>query len=155
MSEMALYGFTVPGSPPLFGDSFTELIIGLVPEYESVAESVDDAYVMRVELLAQYAAVAQSVWLSVVDGAVMSGLPADATQVLFSGKHTSVFEFERWPYLDVPLILFATHYAPYTGVTPPKGEGVVWVNPHTEETFITSLVTLGVGELLVQGGDGF
>lgn len=55
--------------------------------------------------------------------------------------------------LEVPLILCATDYEPYTERTAPTGR-IVWVNPATDLTYLRSLANLGVIQLYADTEDG-
>lgn len=63
---------------------------------------------------------------------------------LFTDRYEKVDNFTKWTQ-DVPLVLVASGYAPYTGNARPAGN-IIWLDPFTDETFLDSLSAAGVIE---------
>lgn len=70
----------------------------------------------------------------------------DVLTALFSSR-SKPHEDGDW-YHDVPLVLIATDYEPYTDRKRPSGK-IVWISPETEVTFLRALEVLGLFELLL------
>ncbi|PPG15002.1 hypothetical protein [Rathayibacter rathayi] len=143
----------------LFADTLTELVEQIIPDYGSLPTDdpiEDPSLEARLTSLASFANTAQAGAVAALqesDVFDISAVGEDALTALFSPKDGPVLEFERWD-SGIPLILFATNYAPYTPVAPPFGEAIVWVNAHTELDFLNSLEPLGIAELhLLADGD--
>lgn len=110
------------------------------------ASSDEDRLVLRSDFLAELAAHVQGTVLSSV-GTV--GLDEDALTVLLHDRATEVVELDEWD-SNVPLLLMATGYAPYTDVPAPVGGTIMWLDPATETTFLDSLARAGAAELFVR-----
>lgn len=61
---------------------------------------------------------------------------------LFTDRYEKVDNFTRWTQ-DVPLVLVASGYAPYTSTARPSGK-IIWLDPFTDDTFLESLSEAGV-----------
>lgn len=71
----------------------------------------------------------------------------DELTILLGDRSQALGEIGKWD-LEVPLVLVATDYFPYTSSVKPEGN-ILWVNPHNETTFLDSLTEIGVIELHV------
>lgn len=121
-------------------------ITDLVVAGHGEADSDEDRVGLRSDFLAELAAHVQGAVLSSVG---TGGLDEDALTVLLHDRATDVVELEEWD-SNVPLLLMATGYAPYTDVPAPVGDTILWLDPATETTFLDSLARAGVAELLVR-----
>lgn len=110
------------------------------------ADSDEDRLALRSGFLSELAAHVQSAVLSSVG---TEGLDEDALTVLMHDRATDVVELGTWD-SDLPLLLIATGYAPYTDIPAPTGDTVLWLDPATETTFLDSLARAGAAELLVR-----
>jgi hypothetical protein len=126
-------------------DSLSELVDQLIDGHRAV--EADDRVALRADALAQGAARASALILAGM-GDDVSALSEDALTLLLHDRSAEVPEFSEWD-SNVPLFLMATNYAPYTDLTAPAGELIVWLNPHTERAFLDSLSALGIAELMV------
>lgn len=144
MSE-ADFVFLFTDGAKIVAETRTGLVEQVIDGYNKPNSSVEDLYEARVDSLT---VLSSTVQVAIVADSVAS-LPVDALNVLLGRKDDHVPVFDRWPY-ETPLILFATGYAPYTDIPAPSGDSLVWVNPHNEETFLSSLTALGLGELFVK-----
>lgn len=63
---------------------------------------------------------------------------------LFEDRYKKVDNFTKWNQ-EVPLVLVASGYAPYTGNPRPSGN-IIWLDPFTDETFLDTLSAAGVIE---------
>lgn len=145
-----------------FTDSRTEVVSWLVPGYRDAVSAGDDITALQLRLdvlaslalIAQEAALAQAVerlddddWHGGGDEDV-AALPEPVLTALLSPKDGPIVELDEWP-LPIPLYLLSTQYAPYSEITPPRGEHVVLLDPVTETGFLDALQRLGAGTLLV------
>ncbi|WP_026535900.1 hypothetical protein [Arthrobacter sp. H14] len=71
----------------------------------------------------------------------------DTLTALFADRSEKIDDVGSWDH-EVPLVLVATDFAPYTSAPKPEGN-VLLVNPYTETTYLDSLSELGVVELFV------
>ncbi len=157
-----------------FADSVTEIIEATLPGYanltfvddagtiELLDEGNDVALVMRYDDLIGYATGLQE---HIVTTAIESGdfdpasVSEDVLTALFAER---IVPFEGVPFtndvndprvsleweLDVPLVLIASDYVPFTERSAPTGN-IIWLDPTTELTYLRSLDRLGVLKLLV------
>ncbi|MGL5823691.1 MAG: hypothetical protein ACRCYU_02455 [Nocardioides sp.] len=128
----------------VFADNAAEIIERLIPDYASLGN--DDALIARWESAIATATDTQA--LICADMAREDKLrPADMTEAdltaIFGDRLTPI-ETAHWPH-DVPLVLLATDYEPFTN-RPPVAGNVLWVDPSDEISFLTSLANLGVIE---------
>jgi hypothetical protein len=145
----------VPMSGELvYSDSLTDLVAAGIPGYVDLPDTDDGhdrALVMRYDDLVSLANKFQR-WL-VNDAARrelidISGLGEDALTALmadrsavFAGVSSQDDPFD-WQ-IEVPLVLMATDYSPFTDRPSPTGR-IVWIDPETEFTYLESLSALGV-----------
>lgn len=136
-------------------DSRTGIVEGLIDGYESLTPDEHDSdpwTSARYTLLAQAAAAAQ---VSLLDAAydanpeLEADLSEDELTALLHPKNEETLEFDAWVRDEVPLVMMATDYAPYSSTPQPDGDGIVWVNCHDERVFLNSLERLGFGTLWV------
>lgn len=64
---------------------------------------------------------------------------------LFADRYEKVDNFTKWNQ-EVPLVLVASGYAPYTANPRPAGN-IIWLDPFTDETFLESLSAAGIIDL--------
>lgn len=76
----------------------------------------------------------------------------DVLTALFGDKSIPVEEFDTWTHPDVPLVVIATDYAPFTDRTPPTGN-LIWLDPSDEVAYLHSLANAGVIDLYTADED--
>jgi hypothetical protein len=142
-----------------YSDSLTELVAVGINGYGDLADDDDghdQALIMRYDDLVQIANTFQR-WL-VDDGDLretidISHVGDDVLTALMSDRSdpfTGIAGQDRpldWQ-LDVPLVLVATDYSPFTDRPSPTGR-IIWVDPETEFTYLESLSALGILEFNV------
>jgi hypothetical protein len=157
-----------------YSDTLTEIIEANIPGYvecrltddkdgiEYFDTGSDLALVARYDDLAKFARIMQETLLTqaVEDGTFdPSTISEDVLTALVSERHVL---FTGVPLSDdpndervdlewtapVPLVLIATDYVPHTEVEAPTGN-IIWLNPHTEMTYLQSLERLGVLKLTI------
>lgn len=130
-------------------DTATELLSLVVTGYDQLEPGdVEGAFLARFDHAAGVAALVQH---SALQSALDAGyeLTDDlATTAMMSAKTDplpeSVFmALPRWNG-PVPLLLVASHYAPYTTLPAPVGDAVILVDPYTEKGYLASLDQLGL-----------
>lgn len=132
-----------------YARTLSELVDALVDghgDHQPTPEGAAAQLMLRADALASHAARAQA---TVIADVSITGLDEDALTVLMHDRRTEVVHFTGWS-SDVPLFLLETSYFPFTPAPRPTGDAIVWLNPHTERTFIDSLSALGLVELYVR-----
>ncbi|MFC4225496.1 hypothetical protein [Lysinibacter cavernae] len=135
-------------------NNLTDLVSATIDGYNELSDVItaesDDRFMARVDSLAALAGTRQALILASAQEmtpGISEELQEAGFTALLSDKDGLVLEFESWPF-DIDLILLVTNYAPYNPkVAPPTGDRIIWINPHTERTYLESLAALGVGEL--------
>lgn len=149
------FAFLTLNNELIGSDSRTGICEGLIEDYENLSadESDPDPWATaRFGLLATASGAAQATLIDVAYAqfpGLQESLSEDELTALLHPKDEDVLEFEAWPRDELPLILMAEGYAPYTDVTAPKGDGIVWVTSYDERQFLDSLERLGFGKLWV------
>jgi hypothetical protein len=148
-----------------FADSAGELVAVSIPAYAEIPdtdEGHDEALVARYEHLVTLAA-------SMQDSLIAQALESDRVDLSDAGEDilTALFADRATPFegiltpkggvdldwqFEIPLVLVATDYTPFTERELPTGR-VVWVDPSTEVTFLNSLKELGVIEMFLVAPD--
>lgn len=143
------------GNTSVFADSTTDVVAHLIPGYGDLAQDVDgneQALILRWKTAVMTASDVQA--LICADRA-KEGLfdPANESEetltALFQDKTIAGEDVESWDNENVPLVLIATDYEPFTERAPISGN-VLWVDPSDETAFLNSLSALGVVEFYVQ-----
>lgn len=135
-----------PGDAQLtYGDSRTAIVDQLFEAHQEAA-TADEKFQVRLEILVGLANTVQTQVAADLD------LPDDEDflTVLFHDRAETTIEFEGWDVEGCPLFLIATGYAPYSDLPRPEGDGIVWLDPLNETTFLSALEALGLVELLVK-----
>lgn len=131
----------------VFSDNLTELVEGLIDGYSDVTDD-GEALWLRVQHLSLLAWQAQVSSLLHEDGVEDSQVPnfdEDVITAIFADK-LDILDFDRWD-VEYPLFLLATSYAPYTQAPRPEGDFLIWLDPYTEQTYISALGALGIAEV--------
>ncbi|PWJ25673.1 hypothetical protein ATK17_1809 [Branchiibius hedensis] len=130
-------------------DTATELLPLVVAGYDHIAaDDIESAFLARFDHAAGVAAFVQH---SALQAAIDGGYQLDddvATTAMMSPKTDPL----PGPVLGragvwgepVPLVLVASHYAPYTELAAPSGDGVILVDPYTEKGYLAGLDQLGL-----------
>ena len=142
-----------------FADSASELVAMAIPGYGDIPdddEGHDEALIARYAHLVELAERTQHF---MVDDAVKSGALVlteageEILTALFAPRDRpweGAMSASGWTDMDwrheVPLVLLASDYAPYTLRETPTGR-IVWLDPTTEVTYLRSLNELGLIEL--------
>lgn len=148
-----------------FADTATELIDKILSseDVDYLGMDSDGALIARYEAAVAMAATIQTglnrkavesgtLVLEQAGETVLTALHVEKT-VPWEGMPDAGFGDEaRWTH-DVPLVLIATDYYPYTQRQKPTGN-LAWIDPGTETTFLSSLNGLGlVGWSVYRGND--
>lgn len=135
----------VRGDTTVFSDSVTDLVAAVIPGYGQVADD-EDALLARWRCAAATATEVQQLMAAGhdLDPAVeseetLTAIFTDRADTLPDGVLTG-----SWTH-DVPLVLLATDYEPFTPKPRPQGN-IIWVDSSTERSFLGSLVGLGVAQ---------
>lgn len=132
----------------LFADTVTELVAELIPGYAGLPETADgaiDALHARYEAAVSHANLIQGLLAAVAnaEGEFDAAAESESTlTALFADREQFVADFTVWDH-QVPVVLIATDYAPYTDVPRPSGN-ITWLDPATETSLLQSLRDLGV-----------
>ncbi|MBG0738879.1 hypothetical protein IV500_05515 [Paeniglutamicibacter antarcticus] len=138
----------------ILAETRTELTAELIDGYAELPETEEgdtDALYARYRTAVQIANTLQQVLAA---NATEEGTFDPSTQsedvltTIFTDRSEKIDEITEWTNKDVPLVLVATEYAPYSTATKPTGN-VLWVDPFTETTFLSTLSELGLVELFV------
>lgn len=143
--ELALLDRT--SGETLYASGFAGLVDQILPGHESAG--AEERMLLRLDALAVAASIAQAAVLVDVD---LDDFDEDTLTVLFHDRSAQVIEFAEWAG-DVPLLLLATSYEPFSATPAPTGEHIVWLDPSTERTFIEALCACGSVELLSRTAD--
>lgn len=130
----------------IYGNSRSEIVDQLLPEHANIREGVEgdeERFLLRLESLQQLASLYQAVEATDL---TLEELNEDALTILLHDRSCEVVEFTEWD-SDIPLYLLSTTYAPFTERVAPTGESIVWLNAHTETTFLESLERAGAIKL--------
>lgn len=128
-------------------DSIMELTDSILAGHRT--ETADGRLALRHDALADRANTLQAL---IVADADAQTLGEDALTVMLHDRRTETVIFDGWESV-LPLFLMATGYAPFTDVPRPSGATIVWLDPHTERTFLDSLASLGAVQLFVADPD--
>lgn len=129
-------------------DDAGELVAALIEGYEKFTDDEDgdnQALVCRATEAIKVAATAQAIMAT---DAFNEGRfdPDDASEevltALFGDRTLAVIGVDHWDH-EVPLVLVATDYEPFSNEPTPTGN-VLWVDPSTEIAFLQSLANLGI-----------
>ncbi|GAA4035553.1 hypothetical protein GCM10023063_20110 [Arthrobacter methylotrophus] len=138
----------------VFAETRTELTAELIDGYAELPETEEGdtgALYARYRASVQIANTLQQVLAaSAVEEGTFdpSTQSEDALTAIFTDREQKIDEIAEWTNQDVPLVLVATEYAPYSTATRPAGN-VLWVDPFTETTFLKTLSDIGIVELIV------
>lgn len=133
-----------------FADSYSELILALIPGYQEMDEG-DKAF-HRIRLAQGAAAQVQGRILAQVEQTDVS----DAEwQVLVAPRGEEQPRADWWT-SEVPLVIVETSYEPFTDVprpasgleSPDASTNIWWVRPEEEEDFLISLHEIGFIRLM-------
>ena len=145
------------GEDTVYADTLTELVGFVIPEYGDLPLTVDgdaDALLARVDAAVNAVALAQAtVMLAMEEAGEFNPEAAseDVLTALLTARGTALVSGAEWGgdwAEDVPLLLLATDYAPFTDLVPITGN-VQYFDPSDERTFLASLEDLGWARLYV------
>ena len=145
--------FVGPDGAAVFSDTRTEIVDAMIDCYPAVLDplSMDDqALEARIDSLASLGSQAQAgILASLSDQEELLPLLDDVKlTALFAPKDSWPIPITTWDE-QIPLLLLATNFAPFTETPAPSGERIIWLDPTTETTYLDALSKLGVGELHV------
>lgn len=134
----------------VYADTLGDLVAEIVDDYPITTgpEKDDERLAARADTLAVIAHRAQAAILASVGTADIS---EDALTVLMHDRSSEVLQMTEWD-SNIPLLLLATSYAPYTDTPAPSGDAVVMLDAHTERTFLDALASVGAVELFIHDG---
>ena len=125
----------------LFADTATDLIAEVLGEPQYVGLDDDEALARRTEFFYQALEITKQL---VADTSAEQLAAADATEDELAALYQTIREpitglpGDRWR-LDVPLVVIATDYQPYTDLPLPQGEHVLVLDPSDELAFLQSM----------------
>lgn len=128
--------------------SVSELMTELDAGYPRTGSDIE-RLLARSRAAIWYARVAQG--LALADSSTLGAyaphaFDAEHARIAFEDKAAAVSITAPWT-ATVPLMLVASHYAPYTSLPRPAGN-VVLIDPYTEESFAASLQQAGILQLV-------
>lgn len=136
----------------VLADTRTELVGSLIDAYEDIPEGADgdeEALVARHEFACLIAHLQQQHVLgeAALEGRFDPSVESEDTLTAFLSPRTEpIRDVKEWKH-ELPLVLVALHYAPYTQENAPTGN-VKFIDPYTETTLLDTLGGLGVLEVL-------
>lgn len=141
------YSFVTVDGTLIGANDYTGLCEALIDGYADIepVEGEDPHMIARFHVLAKIAGGRQAMVLAADDEINTDELNEDELTALFTPKDGKTLLFEHWPHDNIPLILLAEQYVPFTEFPAPTGDGIIWVSSHTELRFVHSLVKLGFG----------
>lgn len=128
------------------GDTISEVVDQLIPGHARMAD--DEQLAARLDAIADAANLAQSLIVASVSDGTLS---EDALSVLLHDRRQEVVDLAEWK-SNIPLLLVASGYAPYTTLRVPAGPSVVLLDPATERSFLDALGAVGGVELYIAPG---
>lgn len=143
MSDPDAIALAWTGGDVWTAETMTELTARLIDGYDP--GDAERALVARFDHLAGVAGAMQALILS--DSSAMETLSDDDLNIALVDKRLFA-EPVTWT-AQMPLIVLATGYAPYTSTPLPKGN-IVALDPYSERTFLQSFVALGLAKLLTR-----
>lgn len=141
------YGALAPDGSVTLAQSATEMVSDFIEGYSDLDD--DTALERRYDLLVWLGGATQQHYVNLAEAAgtlTEDDADEDILTALFSDR-SKPREDGDWDH-EVPLVLVATDYSPYTKRAKPRGK-IVWINPETEVTFLRSLETLGMIRLVI------
>lgn len=138
----------------ILGETASDLIAHLIPGYGELPDDDDGDTAALIMRWQSCVATASDVQALICADRVQEGRfdPVQETEetlsVLFGDKTVPIEDIASWDNEDVPLILIATDYAPFSERPPVTGH-VLWLDPSDEATFLRSLSNIGVIEFNV------
>lgn len=139
----------------VLGETAADLIAALVPGYDDLVDPADAANpddVRAAGLVLRWrtcVATASDVQALICADRAKEGrfdpaaMSEEELSALFADKTVPVEDIETWEHRDVPLVLIATDYAPFTDRAP-VGGNVLWLDPSDEMAFLRSMANLGL-----------
>lgn len=138
------------GAPTLASDSISQIVDTILTGHRDAGSSAEQ-FEMRYDALTNTATRVQAgLYLQAQEdfpGDLNDELDEFGMTAIMHPKDGAPLEFRTWPF-DVPLVLHATNYAPYTDLAAPAGENIIWADATNERSFLDSLVRLGVARLM-------
>lgn len=128
--------------------SLTDLVCVLIEDYP-VEGTDQDRLISRARAASRFAATVQGARIaerSALGAYEPHGMSRDEVSIAFEDKSSAVSTEGKWRNKEVPLVLVASHYEPYTCLAKPTGN-VAYIDPFTELTLLESLRGCGLIEL--------
>lgn len=139
------------GQPTFASDSISQIVDNILPDHGLAATSTEQ-FELRYDALTELATRVQAgLYLQALedfDGDLNEVLNEFGMTAIMHPKDGAPLEFRDWPFDEVPLVLHATNYAPYSGLAAPAGENIIWADASDERSFLDSLSRLGVVRFL-------
>lgn len=131
----------------VYSDNLTELVEGLIDGYSDVEDDGEALWlrVQHLSLLAWQAQVASLLYEDGLEDSAVRDFDEDVITAIFADK-LDILDFERWD-VEYPLFLLSTSYAPYTPAPRPHGDFLVWLDPYSEQTYLSALAVLRIAEV--------
>lgn len=153
------------GEDTVYAETATALLAHIIPGY--IGESLPDPFstgeddlsaaefeaeenlFKRYENALLAATVAQT---GVYDTALRDGVfdPSQASEevltALLSSRTEPLVDIKEWTE-EIPLVLIATDYVPFTTIPAPKGN-IAWIDPSTEDRYLRSLAKVGIAHVV-------
>jgi hypothetical protein len=136
----------VRGETTTFSDSTSDLVGAIIPGYE-LSTGDDEALIARWQCAAATATQVQQLMAAAAgldpgaeDEPTLTAIFTDRASPLPAGSLTG----GAWDH-EVPLVLLATDYQPFTGAPAPRGNAL-FIDSSTERAFLRTLSVLGVCE---------
>jgi hypothetical protein len=141
----SLFGFAlVRGESTTFSDDMSDLVGAIIPGYSAVTDD-EEALLARWRCAAATATEVQQL-IAAANGLDPSVESEDTLTALFTDRGELVPDGligpGGWTH-QVPLVLLATDYEPFTS-TPKPGGNIQWLDSSTERAFLRTLSDLGV-----------
>ncbi|KQP63161.1 hypothetical protein [Nocardioides sp. Leaf285] len=145
----------VRGEDTILADTAGDIVSFIVEDYEDIPDGIhgnDEALIARAVVAIRVCATAQAMMLmdAVNEGRFDVATADEKTLTALLGDRTiPVVDVDRWDH-DVPLVLVATDYEPFTSEATPSGN-VLWIDPSDELAFLESLSNLGLISFYAHG----
>ncbi|MHA3723734.1 hypothetical protein ACXR2T_07630 [Leucobacter sp. HY1910] len=155
--ELPRFVFVTDGEDrqAICSDTLTGLCEAFIEGYDTLPEMTEDFdphLAARLDVLSGFADTLQAGILAAIEGEqpdFLAALSEDQVTALMHPKDAEILKFEAWE-SEIPLVLMAHQYMPYSDVPAPEGDAIVWLNAHDERRFLASLELMGLGQLLMR-----
>lgn len=133
----------------IWADSISDIVAALIPGYEELDDEVEDDLFLnaRIDVIVPLASQAQSMILADMAQRGIRLTESELNAALRSKELPA--GVAQWNPSE-PLVLLRTSYFPYTDDPAPRGS-VLWLDPSSEISFLSSLSELGEGLIFAAG----